>query len=120
MGGDLDLQQSVRERFNVKSQGNDNGLKRVVPQGQTSGTSVLTFVVISIVIPRQGTSMVIPIRSRPSNHSISTVLGRNNITLDRDRGTRFVPVPITVSVCVRHETDLLLERSIILQSKKVE
>ena len=81
----------------------DDGCRCVV-EGSSRGLTVLTFVVIPVVvmvitarviviIARDRPGITVPL-CRPSDHhsTVSLILRRDDVTLDRDGGTRLVPV----------------------------
>ena len=97
--------------------GNDDGYRGLLRAGiavvATVGFAVLTFVGTSVMmarvivqitlITRDTAGMVVPIGGT-SYHKVSLTLLGNDVTLDRGRGTRLVPISIAVSVSVRHDS----------------
>lgn len=81
------------------------GIARVNGASRFVGTSVMMArVIVQItLITRDTAGMVVPVGGT-SYHKVSFILGGNDVTLDRGRGTRLVPISIAVSVSVRHDS----------------
>lgn len=95
-----------RGLFRAKETITESGIAIVA----TRGFAVLTFVGISVImarvivqitlVTRHGAGMTVVPIGGASYQNISFILGGYDVTLDRARGTRLVPVSIAVSISV--------------------